>query len=161
MRIYVKSNKVIPTYVGQLSKSKQDSIRRQLKGYGLTEDEIEDAMNGKISDITGNPECPINITASTNFGQLNKYYKEDRFGEYADDEFDAEITEILAEYDLDFQGWAVARAKYYDLLADDGYDTAAIAVDKRGQTGLYYIINDVVYPITAEEIESIIRSRRW
>lgn len=56
--------RVKKTYVGQLSQSEQDNIRKQLKNYGLSESEIEDAMNSKISDITGNPECPITIESS-------------------------------------------------------------------------------------------------
>lgn len=61
MKRYIRSNDVVPTYIGQLSKSQQDSIRQQLIKYGLRGKDLQDAMDSKISDITGNPECPIII----------------------------------------------------------------------------------------------------
>lgn len=62
MKRYIRSTeKVIPTYVCQLPDRVQRSIKNQLRRYGLRGQDLEDAMNSKISDITGNPEMPIYI----------------------------------------------------------------------------------------------------
>lgn len=83
MKRYIKSDKrVVPTYVGQLSEKQQANIRKQLEQYELTEEEIQDAMDSKISDITGNPECPIYIRNASQ-GLVPEYEIEDP-DEYAD-----------------------------------------------------------------------------
>ena len=167
--------KVISTYVGQLPQAQQDYIRKQLEAYGLSPAEVQDAMDSKISDITGNPECPIYLDESTAqkdgsiishtelsvaspYSELSNYYQVDNSGEYDDPEFDDEIAEILADYDLEFQGWAVAQDEFYNDLAADGLDTGVIAKDIHGNIGLYLVIHDSVYPITLEEVESILYS---
>ena len=87
MKRYIKSEKVIPTYVGQLSQKQQDSIRKQLESYGLTGKDLEDAMDSKISDITGNPETPITIESATDnrslasFKAYLQYLKDPKYDE--------------------------------------------------------------------------------
>jgi hypothetical protein len=62
MKKYIRSTSVVrPTYICQLPDSVQRNIRFQLRRYGLRGKDLEDAMNSKISDITGNPEMPISI----------------------------------------------------------------------------------------------------
>lgn len=154
---YRYGNGYAPIYQGRSPKLNADQSRSW-----------RDITNGALW-LLGDREYTIvihknsqSITSATAVeGDLHKYYKIDRSGEYADPEFDQDIIDILAENDLTFQGWAVAKAKYYDILADDGLDTAAIATDKQNQNGLYYIVHDIVYPVTVEEIERIVRNRSW
>lgn len=155
--------KVIKTYVGQLSPETQEDVRRQLEAYGLTEEQIQDAMDSKISDITGNPECPITIPevgimAASKLkvpSGLSKYYMLDEYGEYGDD-VDEELQDILDSYELTFEGYAVAKDKYYDILADEGYDILFICKDNKGKNGLYYTYSDRVIEITPDEIEMLL-----
>lgn len=107
----------------------------------------------------------IYATNISGFGDLSKYYKKDRSGEYDDPETDQEFANILEEYGLHFEGWAVAKARYFDRLADEGIETVLIATDESGAVGLYYIYGPSsdyrVTPITVAEVERTIDRRRW
>lgn len=99
------------------------------------------------------------------FGMLSKYYKKAKPGEYDDPDEDQEIAEMLQEYGLQFVGWAVAKARYFDALADDGIETVIIATDAANAVGLYYIYGSSydyrVTPVTVAEVERVLDRRRW
>ncbi|MFI2856822.1 hypothetical protein ACH6EH_06750 [Paenibacillus sp. JSM ZJ436] len=38
-------------YINQLPQSKQEEIKAQLEAFGLTPDEVQDAMDSKVCDI--------------------------------------------------------------------------------------------------------------
>lgn len=86
---------------------------------------------------------------------LSKYYMLDEYGEYGDD-LDEELQDILDSYELTFEGYAVAKDKYYDMLADEGYDILFICKDDKGKNGLYYTYSDRVIEITPNEIEMLL-----
>ena len=107
----------------------------------------------------------IYSTTTNRFGDLSKYYKKATSGEYDDPETDEEFAKILEEYGLHFEGWAVAKTRYFDTLADDGIETVVIATDKSGAIGLYYIYGPFydyrVTPVTVAEVERVLDRRRW
>ena len=107
----------------------------------------------------------IYSTTINEFGDLSKYYKKATSVEYDDPETDQEFAKILEECGLHFEGWAVAKARYLDTLADAGIETAVIATDKSGAVGLYYIYGPSsdyrVTPVTVAEVERVLDRRRW
>ena len=115
--------KVIKTYVCQLSPKTQDDIRRQLESYGLTKQEVQDAMDSKISDITGNPETPISIPevgimAADDLVNIPQWIPwTDDYKDYAtcsECEFGAE-GELLAKDTTPYCPWCGAHMPRYGL----------------------------------------------
>lgn len=165
--------KVIKTYICQLPQDIQDDIRIQLAGYELTPEQIEDTMDSKISDVVGNPECPIYIPgysdpveSATICGSatipkgMTRFYRLDEYGEYEYADYEDELQQELDRYDLTFEGYAIAKDKYWDILADEGYDMLYICRDNTGDTGLYYHYSGAFIQVTPMEVARVIRMHR-
>lgn len=171
--------KVVPTYIHQLPDVAQQSVYRQLRGYGFTEEEVEDIMDGKISDVVGDPDTPIRIaekylqpikctkavrTRTTNRVitsavqiplEYKKYYKVatqrdlDDFG-FVDADFAGEIETALEDYGYEYVGIAVAKSKYLDKFADYGIDIPYIVKTDQGDIKLVNIIDDRLFDVMGD-----------
>lgn len=106
-------------------------------------------------------ETSEKIMSAIDFGTLNKYYRKARPSEYdglitdpSDDpaEFEAEIDEWLSEDNATFEGWAIARAKYYEPLAYAGMELAIIGKHADGSYSLYWISGDRLYEIYEADV---------
>ena len=106
-----------------------------------------------------------NVSSSTilaneiNLGSMSKYYKVAGPNDIEWDEGednDVKFT-LQGDYGVEFLGWAVAKSRYYDRLADDGLEYAAIGrSEDTGEIGLYLVVNNTVYDME-EEVRNVFK----
>lgn len=103
-------------------------------------------------------------STTTSLGQYSKWYK---FASDADlDEFgctreDVDMTDELADYDIDYVGTAVVRTDIreddIDALVDEGYDLLSVGRRRdNNEIGLFMTIGRSVISVTIEDIERVL-----
>lgn len=103
-------------------------------------------------------------STTTSLGQYSKWYK---FASDADlDEFgctreDVDMTDELADYDIDYVGTAVVRTDIreddIDALVDEGYDLLSVGRRRdNNEIGLFMTIGRSVISATIEDIERVL-----
>lgn len=106
------------------------------------------------------------ITSSTQLGTMSKYFKVAKPAEYdgliadgpdEEAEYMEWVDSQLAEDDATFNGWAIAKARYYDKLADAGMELAIIGQHSDGSNSLYWSTGDHLYEIDESDISRELR----
>lgn len=91
---------------------------------------------------------------------MSRFYRLDDYGEYEYIDYVDELQEELDRYDLIFEGYAIAKDKYWDILADEGYDMLYICSKPDGSTGLYYHYSGAYIEVTPDEVNRVLNLYR-
>lgn len=102
-------------------------------------------------------------SAKPDLGEFKKYYKWDKVVTDSNREYyDDDLYEIGHSYGYKFIGYAVAKARYTDLLGDE-YNDAVVYVDEDAPESLIFcqVVHDRIYEFTFEDVEEYVESNRW
>ena len=100
------------------------------------------------------------LTEGLDLGEFGKYYDLYDRDAYGDIEDVLEVVE--GNYGMEFVGWVEAKDEYYDRLMDDGNDIA-LAVKEPDSDNIQIVqwINDRLYPIDLQELESMLEDEEF